>query len=66
MTAKRLAEFALENGQTMSLCGNDLGASVVMIAALGLIAKANNHISDADADRFDELTLRCAKWRAKR
>lgn len=65
MTAKRLAEAALENGQTMSLCGNDLGASVVMIAALNLISKANNTITDDAVDRYDKLTMRVAKWRGK-
>ncbi len=66
MTAKKVAEWALENGQTMSLCGNDAGATIVMIAALGAIARVNNQITDTQLDRLDEITLRAAKWRSRK
>ena len=66
MTAHMLAVGALEIGQTMSLCGNDSGAAIVMISALGLIAKYHNSIPDTAIDRFDEMTLRVANWSQKK
>ncbi len=44
MTAKKLAERALEIGQTQSLCGDDFKAFRTLVEALGLIAKYGNTI----------------------
>jgi hypothetical protein len=44
MTAKCIAERALEAGQTQSLIGEDRKAFVVLLEALALIARYGNSI----------------------
>lgn len=48
MTAKRIAERALEAGQTQSLIGEDLKAFQIVLEALSLIARYGNSIPPKD------------------
>jgi len=44
MTAKRIAERALEQGQTQALLGREVGSLCVLLEAFNLIAKYGNNI----------------------
>jgi hypothetical protein len=49
MTAKRVAEWALENAQTQFLIGEDIAGMRVLLRALGLIARFGNSIPEEKA-----------------
>jgi hypothetical protein len=52
MTAKRVAEWALEESQTQALIGEHLQMLRVLIEALGLIARFGNQIPKQDIRLF--------------